>query len=96
VVEEICWRVSRGCKLLWKRWDDEFIVFNSGSRDTHLLDCLTGLVLKAIEEAPSTLTDLKCILSAMPGVDVQQDTHHYLLDLLTRLDDLGLIEPIAQ
>jgi PqqD family protein of HPr-rel-A system len=53
------WRLPAGACLLWQSWDeDEVIVFNRGSGQTHLLDAFSAAVLRQIEAAPTTKPDL--------------------------------------
>ena len=57
------WRLPAGVSLLWQSWDeDEVIVFNRGSGQTHLLDAFSAAVLRRIEASPTTTADLAAFL----------------------------------
>jgi len=43
-------RLRPAVRLHWRRWDDEFVVYDEASGLTHRLDALIGSVLLRIEE----------------------------------------------
>jgi PqqD family protein of HPr-rel-A system len=92
----LCWQITPGCRLLRRAWDDESIVYNTGSGDTHLLDHLSSEVLKSLEESPQNLPQLTARFSPILNVDSEQELASFLSDLLPRLQNLGLIEPAIQ
>ena len=55
---EASWQLAEGCRLHWKAWDDEFVIFDEGSGDTHLLDPLAAEFLKVLEESPGEVPGL--------------------------------------
>jgi len=75
--------------LLWKSWDGEFVVYNSGSGDTHLLDPLTAEVLKNIQQGPIAPAEL----AAKLFVSDNESLDAYLSAVLRKLEELELIEP---
>ena len=81
-----------GVELLWRSWDDEMIVYNTASGQSHLLDALSGAILKEIERGPSTIEQLADRLAKEFSVEP-----HALLERLdeicTHFDELGLAEP---
>ncbi len=82
--------------LAWREWDGEYVVYNPLSGSTHLLDLVSGKVLKAIEAAeapPDTSTvcaRIAAFLEIEPGPQVEEN----VTAILTRLDELGLIAPV--
>ena len=44
--------------MLWQTWDDEVIVFNTASGQTHLLDALSAATLREIESRPGGINQL--------------------------------------
>jgi len=74
-------------------WDNEFIVFNPFSGDTHLFDYFSGEVLKALEDSPSTCSGLVSLISNRFGIDANDELAGRIQELLSRLSDLNLIEP---
>ncbi len=66
--------------LHWRRWDDEFVVYDEASGRTHQLDALNACVLLSLEEgslddarlADMVAAELGCapeaLSGALPGV----------------------------
>jgi PqqD family protein of HPr-rel-A system len=89
---EVLWRVVPAFELHWRCWDDEYIVFNSGSGDTHLFDKDSAEVLQLLEQSPFTEQQLiNKIFSSPPGESDEEELQ-YLKQLLINLHQLGLIE----
>ncbi|HXH83891.1 MAG TPA: hypothetical protein VNN07_13335, partial [Candidatus Tectomicrobia bacterium] len=44
------WQLNRLALLSWKQYGDEYVVFNEGSGDLHLLEGLAALTLRLIAE----------------------------------------------
>jgi PqqD family protein of HPr-rel-A system len=89
------WRLPNGVSLLWHSWDeDEVIVFNRASGQTHLLDAFSAAVLRRIEASPSTLAELKRYFAR--GFALDEDILSERLNVVCRrFDQLGLAEPQA-
>ena len=86
------WRLPEGVQLLWQTWDDEVIVFNTASGQTHLLDALSATALRDLERGPRTLAQLA---GAMAGrFDLEPEIlSNRLVEICARFDQLGLAEP---
>ena len=89
------WRLPNGVSLLWQSWDeDEVIVFNRASGQTHLLDAFSAAVLRQIEAAPATIPELRRHFAT--GLDLDESLLHDRLSAsCARFDQLGLAEPEA-
>jgi PqqD family protein of HPr-rel-A system len=89
------WRLPKGVSLLWQSWDeDEVIVFNRASGQTHLLDAFSGAVLRRIEASPSTILELRRYFAL--GFALDEHVLSERLDVVCRrFDQLGLAEPAA-
>ena len=86
------WRLPVGAELLWQKWDDEVIVFNTASGQTHLLDALSAATLREIESRPGGINQLADRLAErfeLDGADLSQR----LTEVCARFDELGLVEP---
>lgn len=90
------WGITPGCKLFWRSWDGEHIVYNSGSGDTHLLDSLAAEALRRLERAPATPAELESWAAADVEADSVPEIPGYIARLLGQLHALGLIEPLAK
>ena len=87
------WRLPPEVQLLLRSWDDEVIVFNLASGQTHLLDALSGATLKELENCPRTITELASRLAQKFELDPEPLSHR-LAVICDRFDELGLAEPI--
>ena len=92
-VRSIC-RVPSGFGLYWQSWDDEFVVYNSGSGDTHLLDPVAAEALQILEREPANLTELAGNVSASLEIELDSELSGYLERVLSYFHRLGLIERI--
>ena len=79
-----------------RSWDGDYVVYNPLSGNTHLLDIVTGEVLKMIATGP---TRAHAIYSRIADfLDLPSDDGnlpHHVGEILGVLDDLGLIEPVC-
>jgi PqqD family protein of HPr-rel-A system len=87
------WKIRHGSALLWRSWDDEFLVFDTVSGDTHLLDRVSGEALRSLESFPSSIAALSHRLGSTLELEPNQDLAGHIANLILRLKDLGLIEP---
>ena len=89
------WRLPAGVSLLWHSWDeDEVIVFNCASGQTHLLDAFSAAVLRRIEASPSTVLELGRFFAI--GFELDEDILSERVEVVCRrFDQLGLAEPEA-
>lgn len=85
------WRLCEGVELLWRAWDDDVVVFNLASNQTHLLDAFSAAVLKALAAAPLTPETLTERFVAELGAD-QAQVSERLEVACGRFAELGLIE----
>ena len=87
------WQVSEGSCLLWNSWDNEYVVFDDGSGDTHLLDLVAGEVLKVLQEAPADSSQVTARvalrLDATPVVELAGRVQ----ETIRKFREVGLIEP---
>lgn len=80
------WRVVPGQQLACRGWDGEYVLYNSLSGDTHLLDEAALRLLRALDGHPASIPALAAQLRAGVG-----DT----AGLLANLRALHLVEPVA-
>lgn len=98
--------VDVGAKMAWRAlpilseslffWDDECIVFNHLSGDTHLLSALAGQILLKLQQAPLYAASLA--MEAMDATDAMlpssTQSGHEFDDILAELSALALIERV--
>ncbi len=88
------WRVGSRLPLRWRGWDGEWVVFHPESGDTHLLDPLAAEALRYLESAPATTATLVRHLVDGPSAPDAGELPGIVEQLLSVLDDAGLIEPV--
>ena len=80
------WRLARGQQMRHYRWDDEFVLFNNLSGDTHLLGLQAMQLLQALAPGARSEAELGAALTtSFPG-----DTS--LSEILIDLERLMLVE----
>ena len=90
------WKAISSFPLHWRSWGDEFVVYNSGSGDTHLLDPVAAEALQNLEQESADLSELVARVAASLEIEPDTDFAAYLEQLLSDLYKLGLIERIQQ
>lgn len=88
------WRAIQGFNLYWKNWNDEYVVYNDGSGDTHLFNEFGAFILKLLIENEFTLDELVSLTDESITPCSPDDLYYQISDLLLELDRLGVIERI--
>jgi PqqD family protein of HPr-rel-A system len=87
------WCLPAEVSLLWQCWDEEeVIVFNRASGQTHLLDAFSAAVLRRIEASPATTSDLARFFATRFELDERMLSER-VAGVCARFDELGLAEP---
>ena len=88
------WQLVEGIHLSWRIWDEEFVVYNHGSGDTHLLDEPAAVTLHLFETKPDpvNLEDVVFRLTDIFEAESSEDLYAHGQDILFNLQRLGLIE----
>jgi PqqD family protein of HPr-rel-A system len=88
------WEVPASIRLIWREWDDEFVVYNVASGATHLLNVVAGEALRSIEERSATRSELARRLAAKLDIPAGSEPLNRLGELLAQFEELGLAAPI--
>src|SRR5262245_35781832 len=88
------WRLWQSADFRWKRWEDVFTLYNSGSGQTHVLDPLAVLLIQLIGEGSRTTSELLQQMVAQLDVEASPEFREKLQETLSQLDALGLIEAV--
>lgn len=86
------WRITPGQQLAARGWEDEFVLFNNLSGDTHLLDADSMSLLDRLQLAPASIAALAVALGSdlLPeDIAALPDT---LATMLAELKSLYLVE----
>ena len=91
--DKIVWAVPAGNMLAWRVWDDEFLVYNAASGQTHHLNLLAGEALRSLEAEPGSARALVCRLAHQFEIAEDSPPFQKIDDLIREFDELGLIAP---
>lgn len=86
------WRVISDSALHFRLWDDEFVVYNSLSGDTHLLGSTAAQILLKLQQAPSNVTALSASLAPLLNTEMDDEFVIQIEHVLADLNTLALIE----
>ena len=84
------WQILPGQSLSHRCWDDEVVLYNNLSGDTHLLSADALALLAALRGGPLSVAQLAQHLA--PG---ENDTESVLCELLAALSSIHLVEHLA-
>jgi PqqD family protein of HPr-rel-A system len=86
------WRVISSSALHFRSWDDDFIVYNGLSGDTHLLGSTAAQILLKLQQAPSTAIALSESIVPLMQAEMDNELVFHIENILADLDTLALIE----
>ena len=75
-----------------RKWDDELVVYDCATGDTHLLDAIASLLFECLQRAPSTSETLIQLINSCFAVEGTDELVFEVAGILDNLRDLGLIE----
>lgn len=87
------WRLNPVCRLHWRHWDQDYVLFNAASGQTHVVNELGADVLRLLEVKPASADELFEALAVRHGLAPDPELAAGVQRLLADLDQLGLIEP---
>ena len=95
---QLSWRINSACNLFWKEWEDHqerSVLFNATSGETHWLNELSAQSLRLLTSERLSRADLISRLMAIyEDFPLDDEMDSYIQDMLLRLEQQGLIEPI--
>ena len=80
--------------LIWRRWGDEYVVYNPLSGDSHLVDFVSAQGLLQLAERQISAEDLVDELSTILGISADEDLVRYVGRMTTEFVELGLARPV--
>ena len=95
VLAEPAHRLRRVCRLHWACWNDEYVVFDEASGQTHQLDPIRAFVLQLLSEEVQTFSS---VLRALSEPQLVPDVIHLDAQLKTifiEFESAGLLETVA-
>jgi PqqD family protein of HPr-rel-A system len=85
------WKAIPGPDLHIRSWNDEVVVYNGLSGDTHLISPAAADLLEALRHEPADQASLLVSMAALWETDPNPELHAGIGQLLTELDALALI-----
>lgn len=89
------WQAISSQAMHLRSWDDEYIVYNSLSGDTHLLGVAAGHILMQLQRAPSDEATLIESLCQAWQAEPNPELSLQIQDILADLQKFMLIEEAA-
>jgi PqqD family protein of HPr-rel-A system len=89
----IAWIGLPEAALLWERFDDEYLVYNRRSGQTHFLNATAAEVLKLLQTEASTPAMLEARISKMFDMEEGISVAQYISGVIQEFDHAGLICP---
>lgn len=90
------WCLNDLASLHWRCWEEQWVVFDAGSGQTHCIDALTAAILSRIEREPADTEALIASATQESGINNHAVWSKALNPVLDRLVDSGLIELITR
>jgi len=87
------WRLVDPSGIRIQRFDDEALVFNPLTWETHLLNDVAARVLDAVAELPRTEGHL---VAELCGADAAESLREQIVRFLRELEALALIERVGE
>jgi PqqD family protein of HPr-rel-A system len=87
------WRIWSGGEIAFRYWDGDYVVYNSLTGSTHVLDVVAGEVLEAIRAGRGQGSELCRCVADFLEVPNDAAVADNVRKILAQLDEFGLIEP---
>ena len=96
VLAEHEFRLRPVCRLHWACWNDEYVVFDEASGQTHQLDPIRAFVVQLLSESNQTFCGVLRALSEPQLVPGAIHLDAQLKTIFTEFEAAGLLETVAQ
>lgn len=96
VLPGICYALLPGTKLHWAGWNDEYVVFDEASGQTHQLDAVRAYVLHLLGDGPQSVSDVSLALRALPAFPADSATNETLGPIFSEFETCGLVNVVEQ
>ena len=93
-VSNVMWRLTSDQALLFRCWNDIYVVYNRLSGDTHLLGSTAAQMLLKLKEAPSNVPALTESIAPQYQAGMDDELALEVEHILADLEALALIERI--
>jgi len=89
------WQVIAPGSLHMRAWDNEVVVYDATSGNTHLLDTTAARILATIANAPADAATLAQALTELSHGTPGEQAHERVDAILAELAGISLITPVT-
>jgi PqqD family protein of HPr-rel-A system len=90
--QEPVWQVPDDAVLLYRRWDEECVVYDDRAGSTHLLSTLAAELLEYLAIAPAQASQATAYVARVLGCSPTDEIGQAVTRALFELEHLGLLE----
>lgn len=87
-----CWHAVPSEELIWRELDEELVVRNARTGNTHLLEPLAAEVLRTLLESEAGLSALELVSRLRDGEGTEDEWETSIEAVLSEFERLGLAE----
>jgi PqqD family protein of HPr-rel-A system len=84
--------IIKTAKIRSIQWDDDYVIYDQLSGDTHLLDAVSGELICALSEQAMSRTELLKKLNELLEAPGELEMENYLDDFIARFQKSGLLD----
>ena len=84
--------IFKTAKIRSIQWDDDYVIYDELSGDTHLLDGVSGNLITALSEEAMSRTALLKKLNELLDAPSESEMENYLHDFIAKFEQLGLLD----
>ena len=88
----MAYRVRSGCKLHWANWNDEYVIFDEASGQSHQMNLMGAFVIDRLTQRTLAFEDIFEELKQFPAFLGAVDLSGHLQALMNDLGTHGLVE----
>ena len=86
------WQIAAENELLYHSWDDEFVVYNGATGDTHMLGLVAAQVMLKLQQMPADAISLAAWIASLQQIEPDDEFELFIEQILTDFDNLAIIE----
>ncbi|MHB9102522.1 MAG: HPr-rel-A system PqqD family peptide chaperone [Sulfuricella sp.] len=86
------WQVAAENELLFRSWEDEFVVYNGATGDTHLFGLVAAQVMLKLQQTPADAVNLAEWVAPLLQIEPDDEFVFVIEQILKDFDSLGIIE----
>ena len=91
-LDTLAWQLRAGQQLRMLAGNDESVIYNDSSGETHLLSAIAVSMLQQLERGPANFSFISTAVASAWEFDSDEELRQTVHGLLAELDGLSLIE----